>query len=198
MKAGRLLIQGGAAVTGAALLAAAMWLYDVKPQVEATNMDPIRSTGRIGHVVTTPDFSIEVQRVDAARSLARGILGVGAPVRTGGVFLIVRARVMSQREPLRLQTAELETSGGYSYDHDPRTEVSETDAELQPLVWDKAAFVFELPSQRLAGARLVVGQGGLRPQLSAEAQVDLGITPARAAELARGATEGYDIRAAGS
>ncbi|GAA4099674.1 hypothetical protein [Actinomadura miaoliensis] len=198
MNAGRLFVQGGAALVGTALLAAAMWLYDLTPEVESRQLAPIRDTGRIGQVVTNPEFSVQVQRVAAARSLASSSPS-RPPVRTEGVFLIVHARVMSRREPLRLQTAQLETPGGYIFRKDPRPSVSlGLDPEFQPLIWDRTAFVFELPSRRLEGARLVVGEGGLLPQLSAAAEIDLGLTRARATDLVRRASEGYDVRTAAS
>ncbi|GLZ14654.1 hypothetical protein Acsp04_48890 [Actinomadura sp. NBRC 104425] len=199
MNTGRLLVQGGAALVGTALLAAAMWLYDLTPEVESRQLDPIRDTGRIGQIVTNPRFSVQVQRVAAARSLASATPRTRPPVRTEGVFLIVHARATSKREPLRLQTAQLETPGGYVFRKDPRPSVSlGPDPTFQPLIWDETAFVFELPPRRLAGARLVVGEGGLLPQLSAAAEIDLGLTRSRAADLIRRAAENYDLRAATS
>jgi len=198
MNTGRLLVKGGAAVVGTALLAAAMWLYDRKPKVEETLLDPIRSTGRIGQVVATPRFRVQVQRVEAARSLrASSVAPTAAPVRTDGVYLVVRVRGTSVREPLALRWVRLETPGGYVYRDGPRrTAAQDFPPTFQPMIWDTVVYVFELPPRRLAGARLVLGEGGLLPQLTAAAEIDLGLTRARADELVRRAVDGYDLRAA--
>lgn len=188
-----ILVRGTAAVVGTALLAVAMWLYTVRPGVRAETLEPIRTEGEVGAVVDTPDFRVQVQRVDAARSL-KGVLGRTA--RTEGVFLIVRLRGMSRKEPRTLRSAVLETPGGLSFTPDPRIGVgTSNDPELLPMLWTEAYHVFELPPKALTGARLVVGTGGLTPQLSAAAEIDLGLTSARATRMIEAAAEGYDPRA---
>lgn len=195
MNVRKALLKGGAGIGGTVLLAAAMWLHSVQPKVEAVELDPIRNGGTIGAEVRNRDFSVRVEKVEAARSLAPGFsLGNAPPVGTDGVYLIVRARVTSHREPVQLRTAELETPGGYAYRHDPRTgSASSSQPTFQPLIWTATAFVFELPKDRVEGAHLVVGTGGLLPQLSAAADIDLGLTRDRAAELVRGAADRYDV-----
>ncbi|WP_067813522.1 hypothetical protein [Actinomadura kijaniata] len=196
MNAGRLLVRGGAGVAGTLLLAAAMWLYDVKPEAEAGNMAPIRSTGKVGETVANRVFALRVDRVVVARSLAPSLsFGNRPPVRTDGVFLVVRAQGRSEREPAPLRSVKLETSGGLTFGQATRPDAaSVTNPELQPLIWSRSVFLFEVPRDRLAGARLVAGTGGLLPQLSAAAEIDLGITGPRAAELVRTAAERYDPR----
>ncbi|MFI0481905.1 hypothetical protein [Actinomadura sp. 9N215] len=192
------LLKGGAAIGGTALLAGAMWMHSLKPQVRAAELEPIRSGGAIGEEVRNRDFSVRVERVDAARSLAPSLgLGNPPPVGTDGIYLVVRVRATSHREPLELRTAKLETAGGYTFKEDPRTSSVSGGAQptFQPLIWTPAVFVFELPEKRLEGAHLVVGTGGLLPQLSAAADIDLGLTGARADELIRRAAERYDIEA---
>ncbi|TYB40864.1 hypothetical protein [Actinomadura chibensis] len=195
MNARRVLLNCGAGIGGTALLAAAMWLHSIRPEVKAAALEPIRNGGRIGADVTNRDFTVRVEKVDAAKSLAPGLsLGDPPPIGTDGVYLIVRAKATSEREPLELRTAELETRGGYTYRQDPRTgSVSGSQPTFQPMIWTAAAFVFELPKDRLEGAHLVVGTGGLLPQLSAAADIDLGITAGRAAELLRAAADRYDV-----
>jgi hypothetical protein len=189
-----LLVRGGSAVAGAAMLAAAMWLYALRPHVEADVMDPIRTHGTIGKVVTNPDFSVQVERVVAARSLAPS-LSTNPPTLTDGVFLVVQFRATSRRKPLRLNAGALETPGGYKFNKSPRVGgASLLEPDYQPLVWSRAAFLFELPKERLAGARLVVSEGGLFTQLSAETEIDLKITKSRADELLRTAATAFDMR----
>jgi hypothetical protein len=194
VNARKALLNCGAGVGGTALLAVAMWLHSIRPEVKAEALEPIRNGGRIGEDVHNRDFTVRVERVDAAKSLAPG-LSFGDPpaIGTDGVYLIVRAKAKSEREPLELRTAELET-GGYTYRQDPRTgSASNSQPTFQPMIWTATAFVFELPKNRVEGAHLVVGTGGLLPQLSAAADIDLGITAGRAAELVRAAAERYDV-----
>lgn len=195
MNARKLLLNSGAGIGGTALLAAAMWLHSVRPEVKAAALEPIRNGGRIGAELRNRDFTIRVEKVDAAKSLAPGLsLGNPPPIGTEGVYLVVRAKAMSNREPLELRTAELETPGGFTFRQDPRTGSStNSQPTFQPMIWTATAFVFELPKNRLEGAHLVVGTGGLLPQLSAAADIDLGITAGRAADLVRGAAERYDV-----
>lgn len=200
MNVRRALLKGGAGVGGAVLLAGAMWLHTLVPELRAAQLDPIRTGGAVGEEIRNRDFSVRVEKVEAARSLARGFsLGDPSHVGTDGVYLIVRFRATSHREPLQLRMAELETPGGYVYRHDPRIGTASAGVQpaFQPMIWTSGAFLFELPEERLEGARLVVGTGGLLPQLSAAAEIDLGITRARADELTGGAAEGYRLRAGG-
>ncbi|NED52524.1 hypothetical protein G3I24_16685, partial [Micromonospora aurantiaca] len=103
-----------AAIGGTALLAGAMWLHSIRPEVRAAGLDPIRTGGTVGEEVETRDFTVRVDGVDAARSLEPSLtLGGKPPVGTDGVYLIVRLGATAAREPLQLRTAELETPGGY-------------------------------------------------------------------------------------
>ncbi|MFS2295150.1 MAG: hypothetical protein FWJ90_21035, partial [Actinomadura sp.] len=166
------------------------------PELRAAQLDPIRTGGKVGEEVRNRDFSVRVEKVETARSLARGFsFGVQSHVGTDGIYLIVRFRASSHREPLQLRTADLETPGGYVYKHDPRTAVASPGVQptFEPMIWTSGTFLFELPKDRLEGARLVVGTGGLLPQLSAAAEIDLGITGKRAKELIGGAAEGYRL-----
>ncbi|MFI0410721.1 hypothetical protein [Actinomadura sp. 3N508] len=198
MNVQKVLLKGGAGIGGTVLLAGAMWMYSLKPKVEAQELEPIRGGGTVGEEVRNRDFSVRVEKVEAAKSLAPG-LSFGNPpaVGTDGIYLIVRVRATSHREPLELRTAELETPGGFTFKEDPRTGSSAGGAQptFQPMIWTPTAFVFELPKKRLEGAHLVVGTGGLLPQLSAAADIDLGLSGDRADELIRNAPERYDVRA---
>ncbi|MGP4027550.1 hypothetical protein [Actinomadura sp. 3N407] len=197
MNARQVLLRGGAGIGGTVLLAGAMWLNSLLPEIRAAELDPIRDGGTVGEEVRNRDFSVRVEKVEAARSLAPGFsLRNPPPVGTDGIYLIVRLRAVSHREPLQLRTAELETPGGYTFKQDPRTSSASAGSQptFQPMIWTRTAFVFELPKERLEGAHLIVGTGGLLPQLSAAADIDLGITGDRADQLVRAATERYEIK----
>ncbi|MFB4308686.1 hypothetical protein [Actinomadura sp. GTD37] len=197
MNARQMLLRGGAGLGGTVLLAGAMWLHSVRPEVRAEALEPIRTDGTVGEKVMTRDFGVRVEKVDAARSLEPSLsLGGKPPVGTDGVFLIVRLSATAAREPLQLRTAELETPGGYTFQGDPRTvDVSVNQPTYQPMIWTSTKLLFELPKDRVEGAHLVVGTGGLLPQLSAAADIDLGLTEGRAAGLIRAAADRYQVRA---
>jgi hypothetical protein len=197
VNARQVLLRGGAGVGGTVLLAGAMWLHSVRPEIRAAELDPIRTGGTVGQEVATRDFSVRVDKVEAARSLAPGFsLGGKPPVGTDGVYLVVQLSATAAREPLQLRSAELETPGGYTFREDPRTsDVSVSQPTFQPMIWTSTKLVFELPKDRVEGAHLVVGTGGLLPQLSSAADIDLGLGKDRAAELLRKASERYEVKA---
>ncbi|WP_344908039.1 hypothetical protein [Actinomadura meridiana] len=190
------LVKGGAGVGGSVLLAGAMWLHTLQPQVRAAELEPIRNGGTIGEDVGNRFFSVRVEKVEAARSLKPGFsIGNRPPVGTDGIYLVVRVRATSHREPLELRTAELETPGGFTFRDDPRTSTAASGSQptFQPMIWTPTVFVFELPKERLRGAHLIVGTGGLLPQLSAAADIDLGLTDGAVNELVPHARDGYDV-----
>ncbi|GGV19751.1 hypothetical protein GCM10010182_46860 [Actinomadura cremea] len=189
-------LQGGAGIGGTILLAGAMWLHAFQPKVEAGMLDPVRTGGEVGEEAVTPTFTLRVESVVVARSLASdSFLGNAPAVGTDGVYLVVRARAMSREEPLELRSAVLETPGGHGFDAAPRPGAGQVPpATFQPMIWTDTAFVFELPKDRLAGSHLVVGTGGLLPQLSSAVDIDLGLSESRAADLVRKAPERYEVR----
>ncbi|NVI92447.1 hypothetical protein [Actinomadura sp. BRA 177] len=196
MNVRQVLLRGGAGAGGTVLLAGAMWLHSVRPEVRAGELDPIRTDGTVGEKVTTRDFSVRVDGVDAARSLQSGFsIGGARPVGTDGVYLVVRLSATAGHEPLQLASAELETPGGYTFKGGPRTAAASLNQPtLQPMIWTSTKLVFELPKDRVEGAHLVVGTGGLLPQLSSAADIDLKLNRDRAAKLVQSATERYQVR----
>jgi hypothetical protein len=186
------------AVTGAlavALMAAAMWLYGLKPHLQARMQNPIRSTGRAGAVVDTSDFSVKVDKVDVATAIAKTSFGDKPKIMPSlGIFVIVNLEIKSNRKPFDPGHVHLMTRGGVSYDESGRADVLSLNNGYQPMLWAPATYVFEIPKDRLAGARLVVGQTALLDQLSAQADVDLGIGHAAAERLIAHASSAYVLK----
>jgi hypothetical protein len=181
-----------AALVAAGLCAAAMWLWQLQPSLEANNLNPLQTHGRIGRIVKNDVFSIRVERYDVVSSITKRF-GDGPEV-ADGVFLVVRFHARAEREPYSMGHARLETTDGLSYKEGGRIAVS-ADAEetYQPLLWSPGSLLFELPKDRLAGARVVVGENGLLSQLSAESVIDLGIGKAKAAQLAARPLPNYQL-----
>jgi hypothetical protein len=168
----------------AGLLALAMWLSTFEPHMQAKAQDPITTSGRIGAVVDNRDFSVRVDRVDVARSITKSSFPTPKVMRSLGLFMIVHLNVKSNQKPFQAGHVRLVTRGGVTYDETGRAAIASFgDDDYQPMLWAPATYVFEIPPDRLAGARLVFGGSALLNQLSAETSVDLGINGDRAAQL---------------
>jgi hypothetical protein len=183
MRAARAIVS---AIVAAALCAAAMWLWRLQPGLEANSMNPLRTYGRIGAVVKNDAFSVRIDRYDVAASITTTSLSAGAHV-ADGLFLVVHFQARAEKRPFTMGHVKLETRDGRSYNEGGRIGVpTKPDGTYQPMLWGSGTFVFEVPKDRLAGARVVIGQteGTLVNDLSAENVIDLGIDNTKAAQLA--------------
>jgi hypothetical protein len=137
-----------------------------------------------------------VGKVDAATGVAKpSFLQEKTPVMQSlGIFVIVHLEIKSNQKPFRLGDPKLTTRGGVSYDESGRTAIPTSSEDYQPMLWTPATYVFEIPKDRLAGARLVVGSSALLTQLSAETEVDLGIDKGEAAQLLAHASPAYALK----
>ncbi len=180
------------ALVAASLCAAAMWLWRLEPELDANSQNPLQTHGRIGKIVKNDVFSIRVERYDVATSITKQF-GSGPEV-ADGVFMVVHFHARAEREPYTMGHARLETTDGRIYKEGGRIGVTAKSGETyQPLLWSPGSLLFELPKDRLAGARVVVGAGGLLSQLSAESVIDLRIGKAKAAQLAARPLTGYQL-----
>ena len=171
-------------IAAAALMAAAMWLYGFKPHLQADLQNPLAEGGSIGTVVGNRVFSVKVDRVDVATSIVKpDPLSTPKPIPSLGVFVIVSMEIRSNQKPFQPGNVRLATRGGLTYDESGRPDLPSNSDDFQPMLWGKATYIFEIPKDRLAGARLYVGVSDLNDQLSAENDVDLKIDDAQAARL---------------
>jgi hypothetical protein len=181
----KILTKAAAGLVAVAMMAAAMWLYEHKPGLEDRMQDPLSIHGHIGAVVDTPAFSVKVEKVDVASVISKpAFLGKAETMKSLGLFVIVQANIKSNKKPFQPDNVRLLTRGGVSYDETGRSELPDISDEYQPMLWAPARYFFEVPKDRLAGMRLIMGESGLINNLSAETQVDLGIDGDRAAQLA--------------
>lgn len=185
-----------AAVLTAGLAALTMWLYTVKPHIEDRLQDPLVSKGRIGAAVDTPDFSVKVAKVDVASAISKpSFLGTkGKVMKSLGLFVIVQAQIKSNKKPFTPGHVRLVTRGGVAYDETGRADLPDISSGFQPMLWAPATYIFEIPKDRLAGARIVVGAADLYNNLSGETSIDLGINGDRAARLAAHPTPDYALK----
>ena len=190
-----LLRKAVAAVLTVGLMAAAMWLYTFKPHLEDRQQHPLMTHGRLGAVVDNRDFSVKVIRVDVASAITKpDVLAKPTVMRSLGIFVIVQAQIKSNKKPFQAGHIRLETRGGVEYDVSGRAAIPDSDNEYQPMLWGPAQYVFEIPKDRLAGARLVVGSAALQNELSAETNVDLDLGGAKGARLAAHPAASYVLK----
>lgn len=175
----------GGPVIVAALLAAIVALQHTLPDSDR-QYRPIAAEGTVGEVVRTPDFRIEVDKVEVARAIAERGSSEG-PVTTQGIWVIVWARAAGEREPTRFVTplgVQLVTRGGHGYAAHPLSGLAATG--LEPGLWQYGPLVFELPPARLAGAELFVTTEHQR-SLNSQAHIPLGVDAAEARRLVENA-----------
>lgn len=184
-----------AAILTVALMAAAMWLYTFKPHLQDRSQHPLTGHGRIGVVVANRDFSVKVGQVDVASAISKpDFLAKPKLMRSLGVFVIVQLQIKSNEKPFQPGHVRLETHGGVSYDQTGRAAIPDSSDDYQPMLWAPARFIFEIPKDRLAGARLIVGEADLQNVLSAETDVDLGLDGDKAARLAAHPAASYVLK----
>ena len=182
-------------VVSVVLLGAAMWLYTFKPHLQARMQTPIAARGHQGAIVGNRVFSIKVDKVDVATAVTKqDVLSTPTPMPSLGIFVIVSAQIRSNHKPFQPGHVRLSTRGGLFYDESGRTAIPSAGSDYEPMLWNKATFVFEIPKDRLAGASLVVGEQNLMDQLSAQAVVDLGLGKDKAAQLIAHASSGYVLK----
>ena len=171
------------AVACAALLVALVAANRLIPAYERT-VRPLGTTGTTGQRVHTNAFDITVDRVTVGRSLADKD-GLGdKPEHTPGVFVLVWADLTGVDRPVTLDTAYLRTADGRRYDTTDAMgfgALNEVGTEAGLTRYGPIAF--ELPPDRLAGARLVVAPDGGENRLGAQADVDLRLSAAAARRL---------------
>jgi hypothetical protein len=195
-------------VIGLVFAVAAVWAKAHTPDDYDHRYAPLASEGHLGEPVTAGGFTVKVESVTAARSVNSDGGGV---IRPDGVFVIVKASARSRREPLQLWTALLRTRDGREFRETvkgvtvPGTDTLDAVA-LGPGLWQRGVFVFEIPPSQLAGATLLVSDRpenekdppeGFPPfgfELTAQANIALGIDDARARSLVAEAPEGITLR----
>lgn len=199
-------------ITVAAVLAAAAVLLQDARWDYRRAYGPLVTNGRIGRTITEPHFTIQVERVETARSVwvppADGRKAQTIPAN--GVFVSVVATVTARRSPVYVADAALHTRFGDYLPTDKFGGGLLSAPVVTPLSWvrfqpgmpRRGAYVFDVPENALAGARLDVSDrdtdtanfGFYRDdpvRFSAEAHVDLGIDAARARDLTRAPVSGY-------
>jgi hypothetical protein len=189
--------RAGAGIAVVLLFATAMWIKDQEIGLRASTTDPVGPSGAVGETVGNGLFRLKVERYESVRSVKNtSSLSAGQAIRTDNVFLVVHARIWSDREPLSPSKPRLVTEDGLTYLQSSRVSgLGDLFPVYQPKMWYPIALTFELPKDRLEGARLVVDNTKIINLLPAKIEVDLGIDKAIADRLRARPLDSYEIKA---
>jgi hypothetical protein len=177
--------------TGVALAAAATVLQALSPGSYEERYAPLAATGGLRQVVDAGPFEVRADKVDIARTLT----GVGKTVTPDGVFVVVTVSARTDTEILTLSTATLRTADGREFtETDTWVIGSMSGWHVQPEVWRRGEFLFEVPALAVPGATLQLSDRTSKDprsgpwewprvgyELAAQADIDLAITGRMAA-----------------
>lgn len=176
-----------------AVLAAVVWLRRHEPSY-SERVAPVRVAGEPGRRVEARNFAVEVDtaRLTVAKTLrgppATSLATEPVLVRTPGVWLSVPARIEALREEgmvsaiVRSRDGLVYNSGGSDRPKAPRLNLD--DRFVAPGLPEEGHYFFELPPDRLQGARILLYWGGLTPGSNdALVDIDLGIDAEQARAL---------------
>ncbi|GAA3730003.1 hypothetical protein HDA32_006030 [Spinactinospora alkalitolerans] len=141
---------------------------------------PISHSGTIGGTVDAERFTLDVDKVELARSVSdEEALGGVEGLEANGVWVVVWATLTSTDATVSVGGTLLEMGDGYSYSANTRLSntFNNLGIVLNPGLPRYGAFVFEVPEERLSSPTLRVSvQESLDDRLSAQASVDLGLS----------------------
>ncbi|MET8864417.1 hypothetical protein ABZW11_15870 [Nonomuraea sp. NPDC004580] len=162
---------------------------------EGSLSDPLSYTGSKGEIVDAQRFTVRLDAFSTARKIQ---LSDTETIETGNIFLIVQASAKSSMKPYHLGQPVLLTPDGVRYAATDRVDSQQTLANVwvQPDIWVKGPFFFEVPAKALPGARVVFGlppQAGPQEPYRPEVEIDLGLDEAAARKLAGSPQDVYSI-----
>jgi hypothetical protein len=185
--------RAGSIAVGLALVGGAIVVHVTTPDDYEDRFAPLAKTGRVEQVVDAGEYQVKVDNVQVTPALA----GAGQTIKADGIFVVVTMSARTEREIRVLRDATLRTPD--------RREYVETDKwilgtmsvwNIQPELWRQGQYLFDIPREDLTGAVFQVSD---RPEkdresgpwefppvgyeLTAQADIDLGIDAARARRL---------------
>lgn len=160
----------GAAALTLVLLAAAVWLHG-RLRMPLQRQAPLAVRGTVNDQLQTRNLRFTVTRARVAKPVTLVTSAGRSRLETSGVFVLVEVNAMALTEPTTLATVMLTTADGRRYQPSDRLRGATSD-RLDPLLTTRTRYLFEIPADSQAGARLSTsaGQGAL---LRAGVDVDL-------------------------
>ena len=197
------------ALAGAAVaLQGAHWSY-------TRAYGPLVKNGHVGRTIAEPLFTIRVEPVEAARTIAVPGTSYSKPqeIPANGVFIVVIATVEARRSPIYAGRARLHTRYG---DYSPTDKFGGGGGLSKPVVTPlsyvrfqpgmprRGVYVFDVPREAVADARLYVSDHDAEEaqygfyrndprRFADEVHVDLDLDGAEAARLTRAPPAGYAV-----
>ncbi|GAA3843042.1 hypothetical protein GCM10022226_77440 [Sphaerisporangium flaviroseum] len=185
-----------AATLGVILISAAVYVQTFV--LDGSRLDdPLTVSGGIQEAVSTDVFSARLDRVEFAKSVrVKKQFGTDEDT-TDKVFLVVKVGATAPRRPIQL-TSHLVTADGLRFDvTDHVTDTATLGSKwVQPGWWGSGLFFFEVPPDKVPGARVVVSQKAstiFGDQYLAEASFDLGLDGAKAGQMIQAAKDVYEV-----
>ncbi|WP_084964121.1 hypothetical protein [Thermoactinospora rubra] len=180
-------------IVGLALACGAIWVQSMAPSPEDMSA-PLTYVGDKDDEVATGRFTVRVESVESARSIGTG----EATVTTDQMFLILQVAATSAREPLKLPPPSLLTEEGLRFHATNKVQsmLTLSNKWVQPGMWSKGVFVFEVPPSVIAGARAVFPaptSALYGDPVIPEAEIDLGIDDAQAKQLVSAPKDVYPL-----
>ncbi|MDH2426959.1 hypothetical protein [Sphaerisporangium sp. TRM90804] len=185
-----------AAVAGLALVAAAVYVRSLTLTPDQLD-DPITASGGMSQEVDTDLFSARLERVEFARSvLVKKEFGTDRAT-PGQVFLVAKVGATAPRRPIQLHS-HLLTADGLRFAASDRVPDTATLAWrwIQPGWWRSGYYFFDVPADKVAGARVVVSKQEhtlYGDQFYAEAAFDMGLDAAGARRLVGAAKDVFEV-----
>jgi hypothetical protein len=161
-----------------AALAAGTALTSMLPSSADVSDAPFVTTGSVGQEVRLRTGTMTVLGIDASTTIKNDL---DTAVSEHGTFLIVKLRWIPSPKPEPLTGLSIRTLSGGSY-HDA-SPITSGCAPAQTGIPIRCQVVFEMPSATLAGAVLVATSQGRGAEGDLQAEIDLGIDAASAAQL---------------
>ncbi|MEV7966561.1 hypothetical protein AB0O34_11340 [Sphaerisporangium sp. NPDC088356] len=183
------------AVVGLALVCAAVYVQTYVLTVDQRRA-PLTVSGGMHQELRTSHFSARLERVEFARSV-RVKKQYGTEEATADqVFLIAKVGLTSPRRPLRI-TAHVITADGLRFEPTDRVDAGATlgDKWIQPAWWRSGFYFFDLPVDKVAGARVVVAEPAtlFGTDYMPEIALDPGLDQAKARQLTDAAKDVYEV-----
>jgi hypothetical protein len=165
--------RAGVGVLILAALAVGGWVNARVPDTDHRER-PFLTTGTMGRPVDARAFHVTVLGVRGTMKLGRA----GQWHDTGGVWVLVRVRLVSRDEPVLVGYAAVRDSAGRTYRATTRVDQPLFGRPLQPGVPVEADIAFEVPPKVAPTLAVRLAAPPLDQRMDAMAEVPLGITEA--------------------
>ncbi|MFC4590670.1 hypothetical protein [Sphaerisporangium corydalis] len=186
-------IVGG--VVGIALVSAAVYAQTFVLTADEKS-DPLTVSGGMHDELRTSHFSARLERVEFARTVRVKKQYSTDDAKADETFMIVKVGLTAPRRPTQVTSFVL-TADGLRFEPTDRVSLSATlgDKWIQPGWWRSGLFFFDVPADKLAGARVVVAEPKtlFGDDYMPETSFDLGFDRPKARQMAGAAKDVYEV-----